>query len=121
MKIGFLNIETPGLSPLRDHVAVIGLQTGGRFQAFIRGVNLDAFPEAVGEIPILVTFNGSCFDLPFLIETFPSYWPGAHVDLRYPLARLQLRGGLKAIERKLGLARSDEVAGMNGEEAIRLW
>ncbi len=120
-QIGFLDIETTGLSPVRDHITIIGLQTGGRFQTFIRGVNLEAFPEAAREVPILVTFNGSCFDLPFLVETFPSYTPDVHVDLRYPLARLQMRGGLKAIERKLGLARPSEVAGMDGMEAVWLW
>ena len=44
-----------------------------------------------------------------------------HIDLRFALRRLGYRGGLKSIERQLGIRRPDEVAGIDGFEAVRLW
>jgi uncharacterized protein YprB with RNaseH-like and TPR domain len=117
----FLDIETTGLSRTRDVVTVIALRARGETRTFVRGHDLSRFPRAVREFPLLVTFNGSAFDVPFLRAHFPSFSPRAHVDLRWPLARLGYRGGLKAVERKLGVARARAVADMDGWEAVRLW
>lgn len=52
----------------------------------------------------MITFNGGPFDLPFIRRQFPGIkLPPAHIDLRFFLRQLGLRGGLKAIERRLGL------------------
>ena len=45
----------------------------------------------------------------------------AHIDLRFVLASLGHRGGLKAIERRLGLSRDASIEGVDGFEAVYLW
>jgi len=43
------------------------------------------------------------------------------VDLCYLLRRLGLTGGLKHVERQLGISRRPEVKGLDGLDATRLW
>lgn len=118
----FLDIETTGLSPNYDEVTVIGALGGGQLALFINGINLDQFPAYVQQFPLLVTFNGSMFDVPFLRAHFPkARLNQAHIDLRFGLASLGYRGGLKAVEQKLGLQRDQAIQGMDGFEAVWLW
>jgi uncharacterized protein YprB with RNaseH-like and TPR domain len=44
-----------------------------------------------------------------------------HLDLRFILARLGYRGGLKRIESLFGITRAPEVAGFDGFDAVLLW
>ncbi len=117
----FVDIETTGLSADFDQITVIGLLAGGTFRAFVQGQDLDQFPAAVSEFPLAITFNGAQFDLPFLRKKFPGYGPLAHIDLRYPLSKLGHKGGLKQIERDLGIARPEHLREVDGYEAVRLW
>ena len=87
----------------------------------MRGRDLHRFPPAVAGYPLVVTFNGAQFDLPFLAREFGGWRPAAHLDLRWPLARLGYAGGLKAIERRVGIARPAEVRNVDGFEAVWLW
>jgi uncharacterized protein YprB with RNaseH-like and TPR domain len=43
------------------------------------------------------------------------------VDLRFVLASLEIKGGLKKIEEKFGLEREDDLKGLNGYDAVLLW
>jgi uncharacterized protein YprB with RNaseH-like and TPR domain len=117
----FIDIETTGLSPDFDQITVVGLFAGGRFTAFVQGKNLDRFPDAAAPYPLAVTFNGAQFDLPFLRRRFPKFNPPAHIDLRYSLSKLGHNGGLKQIERKLGILRPSHLREVDGYEAVRLW
>jgi uncharacterized protein YprB with RNaseH-like and TPR domain len=118
----FLDIETTGLSPEYNEVTMIGALAGGQLALFVKGINLDQFPAYVGQFPLLVTFNGSQFDVPFLRAHFPqARLDQPHIDLRFPLASLGYRGGLKAVERMLGLRRDPAIQGVDGFEAVRLW
>ena len=64
---------------------------------------------------MLVTFNGSQFDVPFLRAHFPkARLDQAHIDLRFALASLGYRGGLKVVEQTLGLRRDPAIQGMDG-------
>jgi uncharacterized protein len=117
----YVDIETTGLSAMSSRITVVAMHTCDGTALFVRGRNLDGFPAAVARYPLVVTFNGAVFDLPFLAREFGGWWPAAHIDLRFALRRLGLRGGLKAIEREVGLERSSEVRGMDGYDAVRLW
>jgi uncharacterized protein YprB with RNaseH-like and TPR domain len=118
----FLDIETTGLSGEFHDVTVIGALGDGELALFIKGINLDAFPAYIERFPLLVSFNGSQFDVPFL----KAHFPGArleqpHIDLRFVLASLGHKGGLKAVEGQLGLRRDPSIQGVDGFEAVRLW
>jgi hypothetical protein len=119
---GFLDIETTGLSKERNDVTVIGLYDGECSKIFVNGHNLHLFEQEIKKYSMLVTFNGSCFDLPFLAAKFPDAdFSHLHVDLRFVMRKLGFFGGLKSIEKQLGIARDDDIAEVNGLEAVRLW
>ena len=118
----FLDIETTGLSPEESEVTVVGAIAGGQPATFVKGVNLHEFPEYVKQWPLLVSFNGIQFDVPFLrVHTPEAKLDQPHIDLRFVLRSLGYRGGLKAIEKRLGLVRDADIQGVNGMTAIRLW
>ena len=117
----FLDIETDGGA---DTVTVVGVFDARGPHAFVKGVNLEGpgLGETLARSAIVVTFNGSSFDLPVLRRAFPDLpLPPVHVDLLHLWRRLGARGGLKALERKMGLPRPGTVEGMDGFEAVRLW
>jgi len=118
----FLDIETTGMAAQMDYVTVAGLHDAEGNHAFIRGENLFLLPERLQRYKLVVTFNGSQFDLPFLRRGMGDIFSHmGHIDLRFALRRLGHGGGLKQIERKLGIARPDEISGMDGYEAVLMW
>lgn len=69
-----------------------------------------------------MTFNGSCFDVPVLNDKFPEARTCIpQIDLRFACAKIGMRGGLKHIERQIGIERDDGIADVDGMEAVRLW
>src|SRR5208337_3651426 len=95
----FLDIETTGLSGEYDDVTVIGALGNGELALFIKGINLEQFPAYIAQFPLLVSFNGSQFDVPFLRTHFPqARLDQSHIDLRFVLASLGYKGGLKVVE-----------------------
>ena len=120
-RLAFLDIETTGGMDT-DDLTVVGVYDGFRLRQFVRGENLEQFPEALAETAILITFFGTGFDLPFLRRVFPDLpLPQMHVDLCYLLKRLGYRGGLKKIEQQMGIRRPPQTAGLSGWDAVRLW
>jgi uncharacterized protein YprB with RNaseH-like and TPR domain len=120
-RIGYLDIETTGGTE-GDDITVIGLADETGMQTFVKGRDLDAFPEALAPFALLVTFFGTGFDVPMLKRRFPGLpFDQLHVDLCYALKRLGYRGGLKKIEVELGMTRSTETKGLSGWDAVRLW
>ncbi len=118
----YLDIETTGLYGAQDDITVIGLYDGEQTQTFIHGVNLEQFKSAIKDYQLIITFNGSCFDLPFIEAYFKDVRFGqAHIDLRFLLKRLGYSGGLKSIEQQLGICREEDLKGLNGYDAVLLW
>ncbi len=118
----FLDIETTGLSKHYDDVTVIGLYDGKESKIFINGKNLDEFPEEISKYSTIITFNGKCFDVPFLKAKFPEAdFNKFHIDLRYAMRDLGYAGGLKRIEKEIGICRDDDLQDISGFDAIRLW
>jgi uncharacterized protein len=121
-RTAFLDIETTGLSPYEGVVTVVTVHGGGASRTFVRGEDLEELPAHLRRFPILVTFNGSRFDVPFLQVAFPELVvPPVHIDLRFVLYRLGLAGGLKRIEATLGIGDRTGVEGVGGLDAVRLW
>lgn len=118
----YLDIETTGLSSVFDTVTMVGLYDGRKYQLFLDGDNLQDLPQALQKYSVVVTFNGSGFDLRFLRLAFPELvLPSAHIDLRWVTRKLGMKGGLKEVEAKLGISRAAEVADMSGYDATILW
>jgi len=120
--VAYLDIETTGLSLGRDAVTVVGVYDGSRRRSYIQGNDLEELPSALERAKLLVTFNGSRFDVPFLRKAFPRMaLDQIHLDLVHPLRRLGFAGGLKAIESQVGILRSEETTSLGGFDAVRLW
>lgn len=117
----FLDIETTGLSKYSDEVTVVGLYDGHDYRAFIDGRNLQHLAQELKRYAVVVTYNGSGFDLPFLKAKLPVQIPAAHIDLRWVARKLGYAGGLKHLEPELGIKRPRNLAEVDGFEAVRLW
>lgn len=120
-KIAFVDIETTGLSKYTDQITMIGIYDGNTPNIYIQGKNLEQAKEHLKQFDIIVTFNGKTFDMPFIEHKFNEKYDLIHLDLRYMLKELGLAGGLKKIEIELGITRDDEIANVDGFEAVRLW
>ena len=118
----FLDIETTSLSPYEGIVTVVGVHGGGSTRSFIAGENLEELPAYLRRFPLLATFNGRRFDVPFLSVAFPALEPPpVLMDLRFLFYRLGVAGGLKRIEERLGIGERAGVQGIGGLDAVRLW
>ncbi|NTV23215.1 MAG: exonuclease [Nanoarchaeota archaeon] len=121
-KCCFLDIETTGLSRDYHTLTMIGVYNGTQSKVFIDGKNMDEFQEEIKKYEFMVTFNGYMFDVPFIRAKMPHVrLPHLHADLRFVLKSLGYTGGLKRIEKELGIKRSEETDGMDGFQAVRLW
>jgi uncharacterized protein YprB with RNaseH-like and TPR domain len=118
--IAYLDIETTG-GMESSSLTVVGLYDGNEMRQFVRGENLQEFPEAIADKAMIVTFFGTGFDLPFLRQAYGMEFPQLHIDLCFLLKRLGYSGGLKLIEDRLGIERSEETQGLSGWDAVRLW
>ncbi len=118
-----MDIETTGLTN-RDDITVFGLFDGIDTKIMIKNINLD-YKELKNELEkykLIVTFNGSSFDIPFIKKRCPDLLPDIpNFDLRSAAARLDLTGGLKQIEKKLGIKRNKIIEGFYGGDAVTLW
>jgi uncharacterized protein YprB with RNaseH-like and TPR domain len=122
-RVAYVDIETTGLG-MCDHTTVIGLYDGCDVSSYIYGKNLNDFVRDISEFDMIVTFNGHRFDLPFIRRQFgPTHvpLPALHIDLLYVMHALNQYGGLKAIEKRFGLERDDDLKGLNGYDAVKLW
>jgi uncharacterized protein YprB with RNaseH-like and TPR domain len=124
----YIDIETDGLST-NCRMTVLGIARPGtdgvRYRSLVRGIDLtrSEAARALEGAKVLVTFNGASFDLPVIRrELGEDIVPKVpHVDLRYLARKAGLTGGLKALERRLGIVRDAQVQMIAGHDAVRLW
>jgi predicted nuclease with RNAse H fold/dephospho-CoA kinase len=118
----FLDIETTGLSRFYDKITLIGWSKDGGYSFWLRGQDISSLARDLQASKAIVTFNGSLFDIPFLLSEFPDLkFPKPHVDLRFLARRVGLSGGQKSIESILGFERGKGLRGIDGEAAPLLW
>ncbi len=122
----YLDIETTGLSPEYSEITVVGIYlTDGPNSQFVQLVGSqisgDAILQSLTRVKEIYTYNGSRFDLPFIHArhgvNLENHFD--HCDLMYHCWRNKLFGGLKGVERCLGIER--RLKEVNGYEAVRLW
>ena len=118
----FLDIESTGLSRHYDRVTLVGWSVGSCYEVLVDPRETGRLEHDLRAKPLVITFNGTLFDLPFLTNRFSTDWSRAtHVDLRYLAKRVGLTGGQKKIEETIGLAREAPLEGITGAEAVGLW
>ncbi len=103
---------------------MVGIFDGENYKAFISGMTLTEarLKNELAKYKMLVTFNGTCFDIPVIKSAFPSAIPQApHVDVRFLARRLGFSGGLKSLERRFGIYRDKRIEIMTGRDAPHLW
>ncbi len=115
----YLDIETTGLDYFCD-ITTIALYDGKTVHYYINGQNLENFIDEILQYGVIVTYNGKCFDIPFLEKFFKIKIGQPHIDLRYILKSLGFSGGLKHCETLLGIDRGG-LKGVDGFMAVRLW
>lgn len=117
----YLDIETDG-GQSGDSITTIGLYDGKEYVCLVKGQDLENFRDIISNYSMIVTFFGNGFDIPMLQKRFRDVpFDQIHLDLCPTLRRLGYRGGLKKIEKQLGISRGDDTDGLNGLDAIRLW
>lgn len=122
-KIAYLDIETTGLGfPPQMKSTTIAVYYDNQLLLEHEPMRKRALLEEVDSAAkVLVTFNGGTFDLPFLRREFGLRFAQAHVDLRFWLAKLGHRGGLKAIQKAFPDVRQRDSMDIDGFDAVRLW
>ncbi len=117
----FLDIETAGWNK-GSFVTVVGISDGFDSRILVKGINLDfgIVRKIVSHAKLLVTFNGSAFDIPILRRYIKDFPDVPHLDLMRVCESAGLSGGLKEIEMKLGIARNLDYD-IKGGDAISLW
>jgi len=119
----FLDIETTGLDRHRNDITTVAVYDGEESRALVQGQDLtrEHLEELLSDSRMLVTFNGKQFDLPFIRTAFPEIeLDHIHIDLMFECRKVGLSGGLKSIEKEVGIGRGD-VGGVDGSDAVRLW
>jgi uncharacterized protein YprB with RNaseH-like and TPR domain len=122
----YLDIETTGLSRRYADLTVIGiaLEKGGKCQV-IQLIEGNLFEEKLLDslegVDEIYTYNGSRFDLPFIKAKLGVDLKACfrHTDLMYDCWRNKLKGGLKVVERLLGIKR--HLKDVDGYIAVQLW
>jgi uncharacterized protein len=122
----YLDIETTGLSAEYSDITVIGIHlVEEERQSFVQlvgdEITAESLCRALEGVSVLHTYNGSRFDLPFIqarlgVDLGSMY---EHCDLMYHCWSCKLYGGLKNVERLLGIPR--RIKDITGLDAVRLW
>lgn len=112
---GYLDIEVDSTGK----VILVGISNYYHSNFFVARVNLskENIEKELSKYKLLVTFNGSSFDIPKLKKQLSLDLTIPHLDLKPLCVNLGLKGGLKQIERELNLKRPPHLRG----NPVELW
>lgn len=119
----FLDIETTGLSPVYHYITMVGWMMNGKYGCWIAGTDPTELKEVCHKAKMIVTFNGTRFDVKFLNNAFPdlNIADKPNLDLMHFCKRFGFVRGQKNIENELKFNRPKDIQDCNGKEAIALW
>ena len=117
----YVDIETTGLNIYGDDITTAIIYTPMKTYIFLKDVNLHLFPKILKQFDVVVTYNGKIFDIPFLEHYFNEIFKLAHLDLRWILASIGIKGGLKQSEFKMGMMPRKGLEDVTGSHAVFLW
>jgi uncharacterized protein YprB with RNaseH-like and TPR domain len=107
-----------------EGITMVGILDGGGPKLLMAGrsLSLQALDQHIPPDCLLVTFNGSSFDVPVLVKKF-DLWapPAAHMDLRHVWNKLGFWGGLKSLEDEVGIGRPPHIKNLDCSHAAWLW
>ena len=110
----YLDIEVDSYG----EIILVGISDYYNTKIFLKGINLEKefLEKELNNYKLLVTFNGSSFDLPKLRKKGIKI-KMAHIDLKPLCVNLGLKGGLKEVEKILRLKRPKHLNG----NPVDLW
>ena len=122
----YIDIETTGLMYGSSEITVVGIYlVRGEETNFVQFIGKDVTPDAILDalegVDVIYSYNGSRFDLPFIKNQCGIDLENLfhHRDLMYDCWSKNLKGGLKGVEKQVGITRN--LPDMNGLEAVKLW
>ena len=118
----FIDIEFSGVK--KGYPTIISLYDGDEVKTMVRGMNMnkELLEKELNNARLLVSFNGSVFDIPFLEKYFKIKVDIPHFDLRFALHKLGYSGGLKDIEKEFGIERNNDfVKELGSGYPLLLW
>lgn len=123
---GYIDIETTGLSRWSSGLTVVGvaIEKGDSCrltQLFDDSLTAENLLRTLDGVDELYSYNGSRFDLPFIKTCLRVDLKSLskHTDLMYNCWRKNLKGGLKVVERLIGIERN--LTEVDGRMAVVLW
>ncbi|HVO32590.1 MAG TPA: ribonuclease H-like domain-containing protein [Elusimicrobiota bacterium] len=119
MVAAFLDIETSW----ERSITIIGIYRAGEGTTQLVAPRIDRglLLALLEDVETLYTYNGGRFDLPVIAAHLGVQLDRrcTHRDLMFDCWKRKWKGGLKAVERRLGIHRDSE--GIDGMAAMRLW
>ena len=111
---GYLDLEVDS----NGKIILVGISDYYKSNFFVKGINLskEIIEKELSKYKIIVTFNGSSFDLPKL-KKLGTNIKIPHLDLKPLCVNLGLKGGLKEVEKALELRRPQHLKG----NPVKLW
>ncbi len=112
---GYLDIEVDS----KGKIILVGISNHYHTNTFVKGINLEKkhLTKELSKYKLIVTFNGSSFDLPKLKKQLNITITQPHIDLKPLCINLNLKGGLKEVEKQLNLNRPPHLKG----NPVDLW
>lgn len=122
-EIAYFDIEATGMNtpPLSQSTAIAFYFRGQLYQEHDHFRKRDLIEFILAEAPVLCTYNGGGYDIPFLRAEYDLPFHNAHVDLCPWLRRQGFKGGLKAVQKMNTHLHQRSSLDITGYDAVRLW